>query len=82
MDLQKFDDWIDTLRTEVIQEEYGFEEGEFEVAPELWYYMYKKGLTPAQAFRLALDARAEVQREEDAERLANLNRIRAEDDAR
>ena len=78
-DRQKFDNWIDTLRVDVVQDEYGFEEGEFEVTPELWWPMYKEGLTPSQAFRRALDAHAEARREEDAERMANWERIRAED---
>ena len=77
----KFDDWIDTLRTDVVQDEYGFEEGEFEVTPELWRPMYKDGLTPSQAFRRALDAHAEARREEEAERIANWERISAEDGA-
>lgn len=56
MDDDAFDEWITTLREEVIQGEYGYEEGEFAVHPELWRGLYDEGLTPAQAFKRALDA--------------------------
>ncbi len=55
----KFLEWIEELRTEVIEQEYGYEPGEFTVYPEMWKPLYTKGLTPAQAFRRALDAHEE-----------------------
>ena len=58
-----FDDWIRELDEDVIQGQYGYERGEFDVFPELWRPLYEKGLTPAQAFRRALDAFAEERRQ-------------------
>ena len=54
-DRPKFDAWIATLKEDVIQEEYGYEPGEFDVFPSLWHGLYKEGLTPSQAFERALD---------------------------
>jgi hypothetical protein len=51
-----FDAWIDTLNVDVVQEEYGYEPGEFTVFRELWRDLYDQGLTPSQAFRRALNA--------------------------
>jgi hypothetical protein len=51
-----FDAWMDTLNEDVIQGEYGYEEGEFTAYRELWHPLYAEGLTPAEAFRRALDA--------------------------
>lgn len=53
---QNFDDWITSLNLDVIQDEYGYEEGEFTVYPDLWFPLFEEGLTPQQAFRRALDA--------------------------
>ena len=50
-----FRDWIVRLREDVIQEEYGYEPGEFDVYPEMWRGIYAEGLTPSAAFRRALD---------------------------
>jgi len=74
-----FELWIDNLEIDVIQFEYGYEPGEFTVYPEHWRPMYDRGLTPAQAFKAALDAHAEARREEDAARLANYERIKLAD---
>ena len=52
----KFDAWIDELDETIIQGEYGYEPGEFTVYPSHWRPLYEEGLTPAQAFRRALDA--------------------------
>lgn len=52
----RFRTWLDTLRDDVIQTEYGYEPGEFDVFPEHWEPMFREGLTPSQAFRRALDA--------------------------
>ena len=51
-----FDEWITALNLDVIQDEYGYEEGEFTVFPDMWRPLYDEGLTPAAAFKRALDA--------------------------
>lgn len=53
---EAFDAWIDTLNDDVVQGEYGYEPGEFTVYPELWRPLYDEGLSPAAAFKRALDA--------------------------
>ena len=55
-----FDEWIDELREDVVQDEYGYERGEFTVYPDEWRPAFEEGLTPSQAFRRALDAFAEA----------------------
>lgn len=77
----RFDAWVDDLEIEVIQGQYGYEEGEFTVYPEQWRSMFDEGLTPSAAFKRALDAYGEVRREREAERLANYERIKREDAA-
>jgi hypothetical protein len=76
-----FDTWIDALTDDVVQDEYGYEPGEYAVYPEAWRPMFLEGLTPSQAFKRALDAHADARREEEAERAANWKRIQAEDAA-
>lgn len=78
---QAFDEWITSLNLDVIQDEYGYEEGEFTVYPDHWRPMWKEGLTPQQAFRRALDASAEARDEKERQRLANWERIQAEEGA-
>ena len=56
-DDESFDAWIRNLDEGVIQGEHGYERGEFTVFPELWRPLYAEGLTPAQAWQRALDAR-------------------------
>ena len=51
-----FDRWISELREDVVQGEYGYEEGEFAVYPEGWRPLYDDGLTPSAAFARALKA--------------------------
>ena len=75
----KFDEWIRSLEEDVIQYEYGFEPGEFTVYREHWRPYFRSALTPSQAFKRALDAHAEAQREAERERLANWDRIKAAD---
>lgn len=75
----KFDAWIRELDEDVIQSEYGYEDGEFAVYPECWRPMFLGGLTPQQAFRRALDAHADAQREREDARLANWARIQLDD---
>lgn len=74
-----FDDWITSLNLDVVQDEYGYEEGEFTVYPELWEPLWREGLTPQQAFRRALDAFAEEREEREREKAANWARIQAAD---
>ncbi len=51
-----FDEWIRALDEDVIQAEYGYEDGEFTVYPEHWRPMFNEGLTPEAAFKRALSA--------------------------
>lgn len=59
----KFREWLRVLDEDVIQGEYGYEQGEFTVYAEHWHEHYRQGLTPAQSFKRALDAFAEDRRE-------------------
>lgn len=74
-----FDNWIDDLRERVVEDEYGYEPGEFTVYPSEWRLLFDEGLTPEAAFRRALDAHAEARRQEDADRQAKWARIQRED---
>lgn len=71
--------WLTTLEDDVIIEDFGYERGEFTVFPESWEKLYAEGLTPAEAWRRALDAHDERRRQEEAERKANWDRIQRED---
>jgi hypothetical protein len=62
---QAFRAWVQTLKEDVIQEEYGYEPGEFDVFPELWHGLYREGLTPSQAFKRALDDRTKERKSEE-----------------
>lgn len=53
---EAFDEWIRALDEDVIQGDYGYEDGEFTVYPEHWRSMFNEGLTPADAFKRALAA--------------------------
>lgn len=75
----KFERWIEELDRDVIQDGFGYEEGEFAVYPEAWRPYYRQGLTPREAFERALQAAGDARKERDAERLANWARIQAED---
>jgi len=61
---QRFDAWIDTLTEDVIEDEYGYEPGEFSVFPEAWRWAFDEGLTPSAAFKRACDARTEARKAE------------------
>lgn len=54
-----FDEWITELNLDVIQDEFGYEPGEFTVYPEHWRPLFEEGLTPLQAFQRALKAHRE-----------------------
>ncbi len=71
--------WLDNLETDVIQGEYGYEPGEFTVYADHWVALYEEGLTPAAAFKRALDGFAQARREKEAARLANYERIKRTD---
>lgn len=77
----KFREWIRVLDEDVIQEEYGYERGEFTVYAEAWHPMYLEGLTPAAAFKRALDAAAEARHERERQRKEEWARIQAADAA-
>jgi hypothetical protein len=62
----QFEDWIETLETEVIQEEYGYEPGEFNVTPENWRPLFLEGLSPLDAFKRALNTHCEARKAEEA----------------
>lgn len=53
---EKFRAWIHELDEDVIQAEYGFERGEFDVIPTIWHPFYREGLTPLDAYKRALAA--------------------------
>jgi hypothetical protein len=55
-DDEPFDAWMQSLNEDVIQGEYGYEEGEFTAYPTLWRPLYDEGLTPQDAFARALAA--------------------------
>ena len=78
---EKFRAWIRTLDEDVIQSEYGYEQGEFTVYADDWHPMYVEGLTPTAAFKRALDAFAEDRREKERQRKENWARIQAADAA-
>lgn len=50
-----FDNWIRELDEQVIQGEYGYERGEFDVFPENWRQLFDRAMTPQEAFRHALN---------------------------
>lgn len=52
----KFDRWIEKLTVDVIEGEFGYEPGEFNVMPANWHPLYRQGLTPLEAFQRALAA--------------------------
>lgn len=76
----KFDRWIEVLREDVIEREFGYEPGEFTVYHEEWRPLFKEGLTPRQAWQRALDAFAEARREDDRLKAENWARIQREDE--
>jgi hypothetical protein len=78
---RNFREWIRSLDEDVIQGEFGYEDGEFTVYPSLWRPLFNEGLTPRQAWQRALDAFAAGRREDEAAKLANYARIVAEDGA-
>lgn len=78
---KKFDEWIRVLDEDVIQGEFGYERGEFTVYTSHWLPLFKKGLTPRQAWQRALDGFAAQRKADDEAKTANYARIVAEDQA-
>lgn len=76
---ERFDDWIDRLKGDVIEGDYGYEPGEFTVYPDHWRPMFDRGLSPAEAFKTALDAHGNALDEEESARKANYQRILQDD---
>ena len=72
---RNFGSWLAELEEDVIQGDYGYEPGEFTVYPEDWRDMYRRGLTPQQAFRRALDMHACGRVEDECLRSINAARI-------
>lgn len=63
----RFRNWIEALDVDVIQGEFGYEDGEFDVFPDLWRPLFDEGLTPREAWQRALDGFK--QQRADAERV-------------
>ena len=61
-----FDRWIEELELDVIQQEYGYEQGEFQVIPAMWIDKFCRLLTPTEAFAEALRDHAKAQKERPA----------------
>ena len=53
---REYEDWLRILKEDVIEGEYGYEPGEFDVFPDAWVFLFCEGLTPQQAWQRALDA--------------------------
>ncbi|MDR3533982.1 MAG: hypothetical protein P4L90_25880 [Rhodopila sp.] len=76
-----FSAWIDVLREDVIEDEFGYERGEFTVYPSEWQPLFDEGLTPRQAWQRALDAFAAERAERDRQQAESWERIQASDRA-
>jgi len=64
----KYREWLRQLDEDVIQGEFGYEEGEFTVYSSHWRALYDEGLTPRAAWQRALDgfANARIVSEDEA----------------
>jgi hypothetical protein len=78
---EKFREWIRQLDEDVIQGEFGYEDGEFTIYLSHWRALYDDGLTPSAAWQRALDGFANVRRDEEGRKIENYARIVAEDEA-
>lgn len=76
-----FSDWIDTLQEKVIQDEFGYEPGEFTVYPSEWRSLFDEGMTPREAWQRALDDFAKERANRDREQAENWARIQLADAA-
>lgn len=79
MTLARFDAWIRELQVNVIEGDYGYEPGEFNVFPEDWRPLFDRGLTPQEAFRHALDTHGCARIEDECLKAINWARICFED---
>lgn len=52
---EQYRKWLDVLEHEVIEDEFGYEPGEFTVYSGAWEELYKEGLSPREAWQRALD---------------------------
>lgn len=78
---EAYQEWLHTLEEDIIQDEFGYEPGEFTVYTTHWSDLYEEGLTPREAWQRALDGFAAKRREDEAARAANYARIISEDEA-
>jgi hypothetical protein len=78
---KKFDEWIRMLDEDVIQGEFGYEDGEFTVYTTHWKPLFDEGLTPREAWQRAIDGYANARRVDDEAKAANYARIVSEDEA-
>ena len=76
-----FDRWIDELRDDVIQGEYGHKKGEYIVCPEVWRSLFDQGLSPAEAFRSTLGMHGNARKPDTSQRLMELKHLEYEDAA-
>ena len=77
--IARFAEWLHVLEEDVICGEFGYEEGEFTVHPDLWHSSFDHGLSPQQAFRRALDMHACGRVEKECLQSINWARICYED---
>lgn len=76
-----FEKWLRVLEEDVIQAEFGYEPGEFTVYSSHWRGLYDEGLAPRAAWQRALDGFANERRDREQRKIANYDRIVAEDKA-
>lgn len=76
-----FDRWLEKLREEVVQKEYGYGECGDATRPDFWRPLYDEGLSPSQAFRRTLDAYAEARRAREETLDTGWKRVRHEEAA-
>jgi hypothetical protein len=76
MDGGDYHNWLTELAEDVIEDEFGYDPGEFAVYSGHWWELYNAGLTPREAWLRALDGH--VNGPEDS----GLARIVSEDEAK
>ncbi|MDE2097065.1 MAG: hypothetical protein KGL39_07450 [Patescibacteria group bacterium] len=79
---RSFGSWLAELEESVIQEEFGYEPGEFIVYPDHWLPLYEHGLSPRAAWQRALDMFACGRVEEECLHSILVARIAYEDGCR
>lgn len=78
LDEERFREWILELDEAVIQGEFGYERGEFNVFPDVWRPLFEEGLSPREAWQHAMDAHKEAREQEERLRQENWERMQAE----